>query len=194
MLRQVRLSESRQKRYYIKEGKPIELPVYLQNTVKYEFRVSKLDKRKREFLHNKLTGDRVIKNPIAAGTPKDIKINFQKIWNNEVSDHTRNKIALELKESYKEVLSNVIPITEGFPLMTHFTVYSKDEEQDVDNLTILFIKTFHDALVDHKIIPDDKKMYIKRFSGGHEDAEEDYIIVKIYSYAISERSDIILIP
>lgn len=183
MLRYVRISEKRQKKYYIlqpEKQEPI-LPQYLQDKNKYEYKPIKVGKNTKQILCA-LSGERVVKNPKAQGTPKDIKINFQKIWNNEVSDHTRNKIAIELKDSYKEALSQVIPITEGFPLLTHFTVHSKDEDQDVDNLTILFIKTFHDALVGHKIIPDDKRQYIKRYSAGHEEAEMDYIIVKIYSY------------
>lgn len=192
MLRYVRISEKRQKKYYILQPEkptPI-LPLYLQDTAKYEYKPIKVGKNIKQMLCA-VTGERVIKNPKAQGTPKDIRINFQKIWNNEISDYTRNKIAIELKASYKESLSKVDPITEGFPLLTHFTVFSKDEEQDVDNLTILFVKTFHDALVDHKILPDDKRAYIKRYSAGHEEAETDYIIVKIYSYDIQKGAETI---
>lgn len=185
MLRYVRLSEARQKKYYVlkEDGSiPLHMAEYLLNTQKYEWRVYKLDKKKRTFLFDIATSQRVIKNKIAQGTPKDIKINFQKIWNNEVSDHTRNKIALEMKESYQEALSKVIPIAEGFPLLTHFTVYSNDEGQDVDNLTMLYVKTFHDSLVGAGIIPDDKLEYLKRYSAGHQPSETDYIVVEIYSY------------
>lgn len=186
MLRDIKLSDSRQKKYYIfNPDKPTKLPEKYQKP-NYGYLPVKRTSGIIQVLHNLDTKKIVVKNNIAAGTPKYIKVNFQKIWNAEVSEHSRNKIAIDLKESYQEALSKVVPITEGFPLKTNFTVYTTvpiAQEQDVDNLSILYIKTFHDALSEAGIIPDDELPYLKRFEAGHEIGEENYIVVNIYSMA-----------
>lgn len=185
MLRDVKLSEARMKKYFIQEDKVLKLPIKYQDKTKYDFVPVKRGRRQVMMLCKLATMEKVIANPIAQGTPKWIRVNFQLIWNNQVSEHTRNKIALELKESYKDELAKIEPITTGFPLKTHFIIHSKDEQQDIDNLTILYIKTFHDTLVDTGIIPDDTLAYLKRYEAQHEDSSNpvDYIEVKMYSLA-----------
>jgi Holliday junction resolvase RusA-like endonuclease len=182
ILRDVRISEKRRKKYFIKDNltDSLEIPQKYQND-KYGFLPYKTSKKTIYRLCLLSTKDPALKNPIAAGTPKNVRVNFQKIWNNEVSDHTRNKMALALKESYKEVLDLVDPITEGFPLKTYFIFHTNKELQDIDNLSFLYIKTFHDALVDVGIIPDDTLKYIKRYEAEHDPSEDEYIEIKIYS-------------
>lgn len=192
MLRQIKLSDARMKRYYILSPKKPEpkMAEKYQDRTKYDFLEVKRGNNKVHLLCDLKTNEWVIANPKSFGTPKYIKINFQNLWNSNVSEHTRNQIALEMKESYQEALSKVVPITEGFPLKTNFTMHTvkqKTEEQDVDNLTILYVKTFHDALVQSGIIPDDKLKYLKRYEAGHEYADEDYITVDIYSLAKPTR-------
>lgn len=186
MLRQVKLSDARQKKYYIfnpKNPKP-KIAERYQDETKYSYQEVQRGNNKIKLLVKNDTQEWVIKNPLAQGTPKYVRINFQSIWNSNVSDHTRNKVAESLHESYQEALSKIVPITEGFPLKTNFTMYtqlSNLQEQDVDNLTFLYIKTFHDALTLSGIIPDDKLKYIKRYEAGHEESDSDYIVVDIYS-------------
>lgn len=184
MLRDVKLSSARIKKYFIQD-KVVKLPIKYQDKTKYDFVLVKRGNNKVFMLCNLATMEKVVANPIAQGTPKWIRVNFQLIWNNQVSEHTRNKIALELKESYKGELAKILPITTGFPLKTHFIVHSKNEQQDVDNLTILYVKTFHDTLVDTGIIPDDTLAYLKRYEAQHEDStlDVDYLEINIYSLA-----------
>ena len=165
------------------------MPKRYQDKTKYDFFEHKVTRGTVYRLCHISTKQPVIKNPIAVGTPKEIKINFQKIWNNEVTDHTRNKISTALKESYEDILSEVEPIGDGFPLKTFFIFHTKEELQDIDNLSFLYIKTFHDALVGHGIIPDDKLKYIKSYEVDHEPDEEEYIEVRIYSLDDKGKSD-----
>lgn len=185
MLRDIKLSNARQKKYYILvPNKEVpKLPEKYQKP-SYGYLDVKRAKGMIKVLCDLESRKPIVKNYLAAGTPKYIKVNFQKIWNAEISEHTRNKIAIDLKDSYQDALSKVVPITEGFPLKTIFTMYTKFtnlEEQDVDNLSILYVKTFHDAIVEAKIIPDDKLRYLKRYEAGHEYSDSDYIVVEIYS-------------
>lgn len=183
MLRYIKLSDSRRAKYYVyNPDKPPKLAVKYTDTAKYNYVDHKTSNGNVKILYNLLTNERVIANPKAVGTPKTIKINFQMLWNNAVSTHTRNKVALQLKESYEPELLKIKPILGGFPLLTSFTIHSRNEEQDVDNLTILYIKTFHDTLTAMGIIPDDTLSYIKGYMAFHKDTEgEDYIEVNIYS-------------
>lgn len=162
-------------------GEPINLPLKYQDKEKYGFLKVRKGAKEVDMLCLIQTGERVIKNPIAVGTPRVIKVNFQRIWDGTIATHTRNKMAIDIKASYWQALSEITPITEGFPLKTNFTLYSKNELQDVDNLLIIYIKTFHDALVESGVIPEDKLKYLKRFEGGHEEAETDYLEIDIYS-------------
>lgn len=186
LVREIKVSDKRNPTYYIMTpGEPIELPRKYQDATKYGFLKIKRGKREIDMLCllpvEGKAAEKVIKNPIAVGTPKYIRINFQRIWDSTIATHTRNKMATDIKASYWDALSKVEPITEGFPLKTNFTLHSKNETQDVDNLLIIYIKTFHDALTESKVIPDDKLKYLKRFEGGHEESETEYLEIDIYS-------------
>ena len=195
ILRNIRTSEARRATYFIKEKltDELEIPKKYQDKLKFEFVPYKVTRGivyRLSNIENPKKPEPVIKNILSVGTPKDIKINFQKIWNGLVSDHVRNKIAKALKDSYEAVLAEVETIPkEAFPLKTLFTFHTKDELQDVDNLSILYIKTFHDALVGATIIPDDKLNYIKGYEVKHEDDADEYIQVDIYSLADNFQTD-----
>lgn len=184
MLRDVKLSDARRKKYYVLEpNKIIKLPLKYQDTQKFDFLPIKRTKGKVMMLCDLTTKKPIVANPIAEGTPKIIRINFQMIWNNQISEHSRNIIALAVKESFKVELTKVVPIVGDYPIKTSFIVHSKDEKQDVDNLTILYIKTFHDTLVDLGIIPDDTLKYLKGYGATHVDydGDVDYFEINIYS-------------
>lgn len=183
MLRYIKLSDSRRAKYFVYNPiKPPKLAVKYQDRTKYDYVDHKTSSGNVKILYNLITNERVVANPKSIGTPKVIKINFQMLWNNAVSTHTRNKVALELKESFIPTLQTIEPIKGGFPIMTTFTIHSKNEDQDVDNLTILYIKTFHDTLTFLQIIPDDTLQYIKGYMALHKETQgDDYIEVNIYS-------------
>lgn len=172
-IRQVKLSDSRLKKYYEKGKKEPKASKY-KDTEKY---VWKKFNDGRIFLVELETGERVLANPRAAGTPRYITINGQKIYNGEASKHIRNKILSEIKESFAPYVNKLAPINlEDFPIRIELEVHdiirepSSNSLWDVDNRAWPYVKAFQDCLTGNtdkkgkkrnkQIIPDDNVLYI----------------------------------
>lgn len=169
-LRKVKLSESRLVKYYEK-GKNHPKAKRYQDKTKYDWQKF----NQKTFLVDLETGEKVISNPRAAGTPRYITINGQKIYNGEASKHIRNKVLSAIKESFAPYVNKLSEITE-FPLVLELEVHdtiregSSNSLWDVDNRAWPYIKAFQDCLTGNKdktgkyrnkqIIPDDCVLFI----------------------------------
>ena len=171
-IRTVKLSEARKKKYYEKGKKEPKAKKYL-DTSKYEWKTFK----GRQFLVDLATNERVVANPRAAGTPSIATINGQKIYNNEIEKHTRNKMLGAIKNSFAPYI-NKLDVIEEFPLKIEMEIHDVIREPssnalwDVDNRAWPYIKAFQDCLTGNKdadgkkrnrqIIPDDNVLFITR--------------------------------
>lgn len=166
-IRRVKLSEARRAKYYELGKKPPKAKKY-HDKKKYEYREIK-GFGKRRFLVDKETGDRVIANPRAAGTPNYIVINGQKIYNGEVSGPFRNKLMKAIKKEMSIYTDTLKPIKD-FPVRINLEIHDVIQEDgssywDVDNRSWPYIKAFQDCLTGDrgnckKIIEDDHCVYV----------------------------------
>ena len=171
-IRKVKLSEARIKKYYEK-GKKLPTAKKYTNAEKYEWK--KIGNR--VFLFDKETNEKVIANPKAAGTPRYITINGQKIYNGEVSKHIRNKVLSSIKDSFAPYINKLQEIDiEEFPIRIDMEVHdiirepSSNSLWDLDNRAWPYIKAFQDCLTGNtdkkgrkrnkQIIPDDNVLFI----------------------------------
>lgn len=176
-LRRVKLSEARQIKYYYKDAKTgkSSLPKAAKyKTDKYEWRPLKKNGLKM-FLYSKETDERVVANPKAAGTPRYMVINGQKLYNGEMSKFTRSKIINAIKDEISSYTDALDVITE-FPLSIQMEIHDTIRESnskalwDVDNRAGPYIKAFQDCLTGNKdkngnlrckqVIPDDNILFI----------------------------------
>lgn len=163
-IRRVKLSNSRLATYY-EEGKK-KLPKKYQNET-FEYRKIKKGGVMRSFLFNKLTGERVIANPVSKGTPKYYLINGQDLYNGQVKMHMRNNVITAIKDAFRPFVKGLPAITK-FPLRIEAELHdmvrdplNKNQLWDIDNRTLgWYVKAFQDLLKSEGIIPDDNILYI----------------------------------
>jgi len=172
-IRQVKLSEARQKKYYEKGKKGPKAKKYNDST---KF-VWKRWSNGKIYLTDLELGERVVANPRAQGTPRLITINGQKIYNGEASKHIRNKVLSAIKDSFAPYINKMDSIDlEHFPLKLELEVHdiirepSSNSLWDVDNRAWPYVKAFQDCLTGNKdkkgkkrckqIIPDDNVLWI----------------------------------
>jgi hypothetical protein len=173
-LREIKLSEARMKKYY-ELGKREPKAIKYQDKSKYDWAVVKPYPKSRKFLIDIETGERVIANPKAQGTPKIITINGQKIYNGEVNKNVRNKVMMEIKKSFKPYIEKMEPIS-NYPIKITLEIHDTIRESqsnnlwDIDNRSYPYIKGFQDCLTGNcdklgnlrnkKIIEDDSVLFI----------------------------------
>lgn len=167
-IREVNLSKARRIKYYELGKKPPKAKKYL-DTTKYKYqKIAELGNK--IYLIDLETMQRVVANPKAAGTPRNITINGQKIYNGEVGKHIRNKILSEIKDSFKPYINQLQTITK-FPISITVEIHDTIRDSishnlwDIDNRSYPYIKAFQDCLTGNrgrnkKIIPDDNVLYI----------------------------------
>jgi hypothetical protein len=171
--RKMQISASRRAKFYeLGKGKAKKLAKKWQDESKYQwqpFTVQRLGvKSQRFFLVDIATGEKVIANPKAMGTPNIMTIGGQAIANGSIHPNVRNKMFQELKDFFlKEFKKNKLQkfTTDQFPLMIEgqlfMPYYEKmGAEWDVDNMQLPYLKPFHDALVLGGYIPEDHRAYI----------------------------------
>jgi len=168
----VKLSNARLRKYYEK-GKTLPKAQKYLDESKYEWKVIK----KREYLVDKETDERVIANPKAAGTPRILRISGQKIYNGEINKQLRNKVLMSIKAQFANYINKLEVIeAEHYPLKItleiHDTIHATGSKSlwDADNRSWPYIKAFQDCLTGNKdkegnrknkqIIPDDNILFI----------------------------------
>lgn len=142
------LSNQRRKKYFIKGDK---LPKKYQK--------SDFTWNRKGFLVSS-DGERVIKNPRVAGTPKHEVLSGNKITSGYATPHIRNKISGALKDFYRPHVRRMIPITE-FPLRIEWEFWTTVDPANFDMSNFWFYyKYFEDTLVTEGIIPDDSVQFV----------------------------------
>lgn len=168
-IRKIKVSNARNKKYYEK-GKKEPVSVKYKDRTLYDYVPFAGSK---SYLIEKKTGERVIANPKAAGTPNVVTINGQSLYNGAVSKHLRSKILSDIKESYTPYI-NQMDVIEKYPIVIkmeiHDVIYESTSLWDVDNRSWPYIKAFQDCLTGNKdklgnkkckqIIPDDNILYV----------------------------------
>jgi len=105
-------------------------------------------------------GDRPLKNPRAAGTPKYEVLSGNKITSGYATPHIRNKIAGALKDFYRPHVKKMSPITQ-FPLRIDWEFYTTVDPANFDMSNFWFYyKYFEDTLTRQGIIPDDSIEFV----------------------------------
>jgi len=168
-IRKIKVSNARIKKYY-ELGKKGPASKKHQDKTKYDY---KPFIGNRSYLTDLVTGERVVANPKAAGTPNVVTINGQSLYNGAVSKHLRARILGEIKESYMPYV-NAMDVIEEYPIVIemeiHDTIFESTSLWDVDNRSWPYIKAFQDCLTGNKnklgvkqckqIIPDDNILYV----------------------------------
>jgi hypothetical protein len=167
-IRKVKLSNSRKVKYYKKGGLAPKAIKYSKPPYVW------VDMLGGTFLCDG-EGERVVANPRAAGTPRYMAINGQKIYNGECSPHTRNKVLSTIKESFGPYVDKMDDITEypiSIVLEMHDTIREGGSGSlwDADNRAWPYIKAFQDCLTGNKdktgkarckqVLPDDNVLFI----------------------------------
>lgn len=160
---QVQVSKSRNIKYFHKDSgrgkvkKTIEKIPKKYKAVGYDLLGFALDDK----------GQKIIANPIAAGTAKYVPINGQVFYSSS-GKFTRAKIVTVLHDYFKEILEQVEfkPFNKGdYPIVIQlewFAPYSH-KTMDVTNMASVYMKTFEDTLTNNGYIIDDEVRYV---SGG----------------------------
>lgn len=164
-IRKVRLSEHRQAKYYEFNGKKERPKTKFKHP---EYQYIEWKKTGRRFLTDVATGERVIANPRVCGTPNEIPISGQGLYNGNIQEHTRNKVVITLTDFFKEHLSTMRRFSlDMFPLRIlgelHDFVYDPllgNKLWDMDNRKLLYCKVFQDCLTNFGLIPDDNVLYV----------------------------------
>jgi len=174
----IKLSEKRRAKYYTKKDK---IPKKYQND-NFEF-------NKKDRLENVETGEAVIKNPIAAGTPRFRKITGQYFWSG-ANPFIRRKIKNEMSDFFYEFLKDFKKAEdEDYPIGVRIDLYDEEDGQDLDNFIFLYRKVIHDVLtaknMEHDpIIEDDSKEYIVDIPTRYyktEEGEDRMLNIIVYS-------------
>lgn len=108
-------------------------------------------------------GQKIIANPLAAGTAKYIPINGQIFYSQSGGQFTRAKIVKALHEYYTEMLEGIEPfVTKDYPLVMTVNWFCPYSHKTLDNTNFasVYIKTFEDVLTNMGIIKDDEVRYI----------------------------------
>ena len=157
----------------------IEIPKFITHVVlsnkrkvKYYKAGDAIPKRYQHYKYSKGilvddNGKPVVKNPIAAGTPRIKKINTQVIYRGD-GHFTRSKMVHEMKEFFREYICGIPPVSSSsYPLEIEIQIHNVagKADFDVDNLTSIYTKTITDCIVDCGLIPDDSIRYIRKTSG-----------------------------
>jgi hypothetical protein len=130
----------------------------------------------------------VIKNPKTAGTPRVENISGNSVWDTMRVGNYMEIIKLSVQNYFWEVikhfeLNKIETLRTNAPLRVHFEFYTHKEEQDIDNLDLIYRKAFLDAITDRpehmvydvgeRLIPTDGPKMIKSIYTDHYDCELD---------------------
>lgn len=138
-------------------------------------------------------GERIISNPIAAGTSKYVPINSQILYSSS-GQFTRAKIMRELHSWWKEILKNEQPFEEkDYPLYIHIDWYcpKSHSTQDIDNFTYIMEKSLFDSMQEINMIPDDTVDYISGQSSRFNEIDHfDNRKLVIYFYICNNKNQL----
>lgn len=149
---------------------------------------------------NAKTKELIIKNPRTAGTPKFWKLSGQDLWSGNMHHSVRAKINEQLHNHFAKFIieqikieqnTKLIPFKPNERIQIHFLFKNRIEQsQDLDNMAILYVKTFLDTITQHSnsnqvniqktsLIPDDNLRYINKITYEFEECEEPELFITI---------------
>lgn len=181
-----------------------ELTTNVRYALKSQYKIGVIKKGKR--LINVLiteSGEPVLANPRAAGTPKYMPINGQAIYNGKVAQFSRAKMMTEIKRYFATELveNNKAPfaylkaiaedLNTSFHMEMHLHDHIENGNWDLGNRLLPYEKAFPDLLCTGKIDKDTKVFEpilkddnikfingISKFYHELEDSKEPYLIIK----------------
>lgn len=108
--------------------------------------------------------EKIIANPLAAGTAKYVPINGQVFYSSS-GKFTRAKVVTELHQYFKEIFEQVDlqPFAKNeYPIIIHLEWFAPftHKTMDVTNMASVYIKTFEDTLTNNGYIEDDEVRYV----------------------------------
>ena len=192
-LTHIELSKARRAKYYSKDDLFIEaIPKkYMKEGIEF-------DKKGRAI--NAITKELIVKNSRSAGTPRYWKITGQDLWSGNLHHATRSKMNIQLHKHFSKFIIEQIQVAQRTPfiavnederLKIHFLFKDKVEQsQDIDNLSIIYVKTFIDTLTQYSnknqsniqksgLIPDDNLRYIRGVAYEFEESDKRSLEVTI---------------
>ena len=161
-IRQVKLSEKRSKKFYVKGKK--EIPKKYSDNKRFVFK-----KKGTKFcLYDSVENEFIIANPRTQGTPKIKTINGQAIYNGFVSKWERATMMNKIGDSFSEAIKD-LSLFPYNPVKITIEVHDlikdpicKEQEWDLRNREFPYGKKFED-LIKKKIIKDDSVLYYTCF-------------------------------
>lgn len=151
------VAKSRAPIYYLskdsslKRGKR-DIPKTFRNPDKFFF-------NERGILCDKITNEPKLANPGTAGKPRYWVVNFQDIWNQNVTRQARALRTDKLKNIFIKYLKDIDPIRE-FPIKMCINLYDTEMPVDISNKGVIYTKVIEDTLTFLDKIPDDSSEYV----------------------------------
>lgn len=105
------------------------------------------------------TGESKLANPKVVGQPRYWVVNFQDIWNQNITKQARAMRVDKLKAILRPYIVGIRPI-KVFPLEININLYDTSMNVDISNKGVVYIKVIEDLLVGEGVIPDDTVEYI----------------------------------
>ncbi len=158
------ISKARRPIYYVKKTSGIkgktDIPKSFLNEIKFHF-------DDKGVLINNKTGLPQLANAQTAGKPRFWTINFQDIWNQNVTKQSRNSKVEKLKEILRPFIQE-LPTINVYPLKLEIFIYDLECPVDISNKGVIYTKVIEDLLVNtnkdksnnRHIIIDDSINYI----------------------------------
>lgn len=176
-------TKSRKPTYY-RDGKG-DVPKMYQDKTKFGFRNVKIGKNMKRVLVSLSNMEPLIANKLSVGTPSYLYINTQKVYSGFDSPYDRVKIVNAVKDFYTKNIKDMTPLID-YPLYIEYEFHAVvQRDYDIDNISWIYIKIFHDWLRSKGYIPNDDIKYIIKYSAElHpvETVEEQKIVVNFYKY------------
>jgi hypothetical protein len=151
----VMIARSRRELYYVNNSNVrgnTNIPKRFTNHPDYSF-----DPKGR--LINIVTGEYVLANPRTAGKPRYWVVNFQDIWNQNMTKQTRAQRTGLLKDIFRPHVKK-IKIIKDFPVEISIKIYDLTCPVDISNKGVIYTKIIEDLLVTEGKIPDDSVDYV----------------------------------
>lgn len=143
-------------KFYVSEDSKVRgskrIPISYLNEDKYYF-------DDKGVLFNKKTQLPQLANPRSAGKPRLWVVNFQDIWNQNVTRQNRAIKVEILKNIIKPYIENMTPLNE-FPIEISIILYDTEMPVDISNKGVIYIKIIEDLMTKLKKIPDDKVDFV----------------------------------
>ncbi len=107
------------------------------------------------------TGEPKLANPKTTGTPRYWVVNFQDIWNQNITKQDRAMKVDKLKAILRPYISKIKPLPKSaYPIELNIILYDITMPVDISNRGAVYTKVIEDMLVEEGKIPDDCPLYI----------------------------------